>query len=196
MMSNQDKKNAQVCKNTRKPQPAVVNGRLNIRANPKLFGRLVAGDEGAIVEIGLRAIQNEATFIGIPKGVSTQFLLKMQDAVKERGIKVDFVNFSLSDFWVEKAQQEIAWRERQERRQHSKGNKRTSGKDSHRPKSLALDSEGRDDEGRSRRKAHSNLSPEEKAERRRQQAAKKAERAAENKALRAKMKSTSGKAKE
>lgn len=192
-MSNQDKNNTQVRKNNHKPEPAVVNGRLNIRANPKLFARLIVGDIGAIAEIGIRAIQNEASFIGVPKGVSTQILLKMQDGVKDAGIKVDFVNYSLSDFWVEKAKQEIAYREREQRRNNQKS--RPTGKGPRRPTAAisALDADGKDAEGRSRRKAHSNLSDEEKAERRRQQAAKKAARSAQDKADRMSRKGGSAK---
>lgn len=99
--------------------------RLDIRSNAVLFARLAKGDESAIADVVTRAEQNTCTFIGLPNGVSTQMLHKVQDALEGKNIKVDFVNYTLNEGVLRKAEAVIRRSDRSaegQRRQKTRTN--------------------------------------------------------------------------
>lgn len=146
--------------------------KLSIYENAILFGRLVLSDVSAIDDIVMRAKQNEASFIGVPNGVSTQMLFKLQDALEGSGIQADFVNFDLKPNIVNQAQKVV------------RANNRSA--DTERRQKTGVNKSGQfRDEGR--RKAHKNARSLTEQKKRKQ------ERADADRAVRAKMKSSSGK---
>jgi hypothetical protein len=137
-MTNQNKK------------PAVAHNRLNIAANPKLFARLVLGDESATKDIALRAVQNRAKFVGVPNGVSTQICNKLARELEPAGIGVDFVNYTIAECWITEARQEQKQAKPRSKPARRKGNGSRSSNNS------GLDRNGCDKHGNKRRKAHKN----------------------------------------
>lgn len=170
------------------PKRQQDKGFLHPKACALLFARLANGDDGAATTIALRAIQNECKVIGIPSNVKTQRLHVLEDACAEQNVEMKYIRFELSEGVLQKAFRDI---QTENCSGASKPNQ--SKRKPYNKTGLQLDADGRDSEGRSRRKAHSSLSDEEKAERKRQQEAKRAERSARDKAERAKRKGGSSK---